>query len=175
MVNKKYYIGMTTRDVEIRWREHLDEIYNRESQQPLYRAMRKYGTYNFVIETIEKCDDSVALERESYWIIHYNSYADGYNATKGGMGKPKEKQQTVQKERKKKVDYQNIFYEFRKCLVVNEVVRRTGHNKITVARAVKYYTGLGTQEYKAKIKTEDNIVDKIIRFLCCVQDEIFGE
>ena len=49
--------------------------------------MNKYGIEHFYIEEIEKCDDTIASERETYWIGYYHSYTDGYNATLGGDGK----------------------------------------------------------------------------------------
>ena len=43
---------------------------------------------------IEKTDNP--NEREKYWINYYNSFNDGYNATKGGEGSPT-------------LDYQEIY------------------------------------------------------------------
>lgn len=48
--------------------------------------MRKYGTEHFHIEQIEETDNPE--EREIYWIERYRSFKTGYNATKGGDGKP---------------------------------------------------------------------------------------
>ena len=47
--------------------------------------MRKYGIDKFQIELIEETDNPE--EREVYWIEYYQTYAKGYNATKGGDGK----------------------------------------------------------------------------------------
>ena len=49
--------------------------------------MRKYGTDCFQIELVEECSRDVTEEREKYWIKHYNSFGDGYNATLGGDGR----------------------------------------------------------------------------------------
>ena len=49
--------------------------------------MRKHGTENFEIELIEEISIDKLSEREMYWIEKYNSYHNGYNATKGGDGK----------------------------------------------------------------------------------------
>jgi hypothetical protein len=48
--------------------------------------MRKYGIENFDIKEIECVDNKELSEREMYWIKYYNTYYDGYNATKGGEG-----------------------------------------------------------------------------------------
>lgn len=56
--------------------------------RPLYSAMNKYGVENFSVEEVEHCEDSEAEEREIYWIDYFDSYGNGYNATKGGDGKP---------------------------------------------------------------------------------------
>ena len=56
--------------------------------RPLYSAMNKYGVENFSVEEVEQCADSEAEEREIYWIDYFDSYGNGYNATKGGDGKP---------------------------------------------------------------------------------------
>ena len=87
--NHKQYVGKTNRTVEQRWKEHLLEInQERSKNRPLYRAMKKYGVDNFVIEELEEVDLSEAEEKEKYWIETLRTYKDGYNATLGGDGKP---------------------------------------------------------------------------------------
>lgn len=49
------------------------------------RAIHKYGKDNFIIETVEECDQQLLNEREIYWISYYNSYETGYNSTLGGQ------------------------------------------------------------------------------------------
>ena len=86
--NHKQYVGKTNRTVEQRWKEHLLEInQERSKNRPLYRAMKKYGVDNFVIEELEEVDLSEAEEKEKYWIETLRTYKDGYNATIGGDGK----------------------------------------------------------------------------------------
>ena len=85
-INQKVYIGKTECDVTKRWKEHCREYKkDRCKNRPLYRAMNKYGVDKFHIETIEETDDPEI--REIYWIGHYDSYHNGYNATRGGDGK----------------------------------------------------------------------------------------
>lgn len=89
-VNNKQYIGKTYYDnIQKRWEQHLKD-YNklRYEKRPLYDAMKKYGIEHFHIEEIEYVQAEVNLEeREIYWISQYNTYHNGYNATKGGDGK----------------------------------------------------------------------------------------
>lgn len=81
-VNNKVYIGLTTRSLEQRWKEHT--IYNINDDSLIHRAMRKYGVEHFFIELIEECENNMLQEKEKYWIKYYNSYQCGYNMTLGG-------------------------------------------------------------------------------------------
>ena len=83
-INRKIYIGKTTRTIKERWKEHLKKI-NYEKNK-FYNALNKYGIDNFIIEEIEECDDDILNEQEIYWINFYNSYENGYNSTGGGDG-----------------------------------------------------------------------------------------
>lgn len=80
-INHKVYIGQTKRTIGERWIEHL-EMHHPEV--PLYRAFIKYGISNFFIEQIEECPNENLDEREIFWINYYNSFENGYNATRGG-------------------------------------------------------------------------------------------
>lgn len=48
--------------------------------------MRKYGVENFTFEVLQdNITDAQKLDdAEIYWIYYYNSFIDGYNATRGG-------------------------------------------------------------------------------------------
>lgn len=88
-INQKIYIGKTLFSIEKRFKEHLDEASRtRSNNRPLYNAIKKYGKENFSIELVEKIENEEILEeREKFWIEHFNSYKNGYNATIGGDGK----------------------------------------------------------------------------------------
>lgn len=79
LINGKIYIGLTTRTVEMRWKEHC-----RHSSQEIDKAIQIYGKENFIIETLEECTDENLDDREKYWINFYNCYENGYNNTLGG-------------------------------------------------------------------------------------------
>lgn len=86
-INQKVYIGLTSKSIEERWKQHIQASKNLSLNRPLYVALRKYGIENFSIKLIEEVDDDFLGEREIYWITYYNSYKNGYNATLGGDGK----------------------------------------------------------------------------------------
>lgn len=85
-INNKCYIGKTELTPEIRWKRHLN-TWRKGKDRPLYRAFNKYGIENFSIETLEENDDNLLPEREIYYIEKFDTYKNGYNATKGGDGK----------------------------------------------------------------------------------------
>lgn len=88
LINNKIYIGKTIFDINKRFKEHIrDSKRARCEKRPLYSAMNKYGAENFQISLVEQCDNSLAEEREAYWIKKFDSYHNGYNATLGGDGK----------------------------------------------------------------------------------------
>lgn len=85
-INQKSYIGQTSRDVQIRWKEHIQKAnkLDKNNIQHIHYALAKYGIKNFTFEVIEECPNDLLDERETYWITIYNSFKDGYNLTKGG-------------------------------------------------------------------------------------------
>ena len=87
-INDKVYIGKTLSSIEKRFQEHKKDSsrFHMESR-PLYRAMNKYGCDHFQIELVEEYPIEILSQKEKYWINFYNSYENGYNATKGGDGK----------------------------------------------------------------------------------------
>lgn len=87
-VNDKLYIGKTLDTLENRFRKHQkDSKRQKIEKRPLYNAMNKYGIEHFYIELIEEVDIEDLSTREIYWIEYYNTYKNGYNATRGGDGK----------------------------------------------------------------------------------------
>lgn len=90
IVNDKKYIGMTTRNVEIRKLDHIKTYNDTKSRMynfKLYRAMRKYGCDKFEFSVIEECSNDKLEEKERYYIKLYNTTANGYNEALGGSGK----------------------------------------------------------------------------------------
>lgn len=80
-INGYVYIGQSV-NIENRWREH-----KRGKQSPnmvISRAIKKYGSSNFMFDIVELCDKNELNTKEIYWISVYDSYKKGYNSTTGG-------------------------------------------------------------------------------------------
>ena len=93
-INNKSYIGKThSSDPLKRWNQHKsDSKKDRNKSRPLYRAINKYGIENFSFKILEETDNPE--QREVYYIEHFKTYKNGYNATLGGDGKPRINNQT---------------------------------------------------------------------------------
>lgn len=95
LINNKIYVGQTRKKIEQRMSEHISASYSNEKKDYnflLHKAIRKYGSENFVIEVLETVIDENSLsEREQYWIHQLHSCildenCRGYNMTYGGEG-----------------------------------------------------------------------------------------
>ena len=76
------YVGITTRAVEVRFKEHT------KSKYYIGRAIREIGAENFLIVILKECDSKEELD---YWEKHFIKSRDtlapnGYNLTEGGEG-----------------------------------------------------------------------------------------
>ncbi len=80
--NNKMYIGQTTRDINIRWKEHLKK---RSNCRYLSAAIKKYGIDNFEFKLICISFDDKLDNIEIEYIKKYNSLVpNGYNLRNGG-------------------------------------------------------------------------------------------
>lgn len=137
-VNGKCYIGKTNKDVQVRYKQHLnDASKDRCKNRPLYRAINKYGKDNFNVEIIEVCTNTE--DREIYWIQYYKSYGkNGYNATKGGDGKSY-------------IDYTQIENEYnlnQHTMSVKEIASKLG---VDYSLCCKYLASLGYNTKESSI------------------------
>ena len=83
-VNGKLYIGQTV-NYHARVQQHLR--CSPKEDCLFHRAIKEYGKDNFEWEVIDKCNSSQkALRLERFYISLYNTYRDGYNENKGGVG-----------------------------------------------------------------------------------------
>ncbi|PGS53855.1 GIY-YIG nuclease family protein [Bacillus sp. AFS041924] len=93
--NGKIYIGITTRSLEERIIEHNSKALNGSRNIfhiVIYKNLQKLNKDNFdweIIDFAQSKDD--LLQKEVYWIRHYNSFVgfeecNGYNMTVGGEG-----------------------------------------------------------------------------------------
>ena len=125
-INNKVYIGKTIYSIEKRFKEHCNDAFKeRNEKRPLYTAMRKYGVKHFHIEIIEECQDLEKLsEQEIKWIKFYNSYYNGYNATKGGDGKIL-------------IDREKVINTYKQIQNISEVARQLNISKDAVTYILK--------------------------------------
>jgi group I intron endonuclease len=90
LINSKKYIGITTRNINLRFREHIWDAGKRNKITILRRAIAKYGSDNFRIEMVEELTNVTEEQlhsRETYYIEKYNTFIDdggGYNMVKVG-------------------------------------------------------------------------------------------
>lgn len=85
---EKYYVGITDRTIDYRWRKHVISA-NNGSDYHFHRAIRKYGEESFVGLVIEECSSIEELKSaERRWILFLvsNNPEYGYNMTLGGDG-----------------------------------------------------------------------------------------
>jgi group I intron endonuclease len=90
LINGKCYIGQTTKSLDKRIKDHVNDTKIYRDNSYFHNAIRKYGIDNFKWEILCKCDNKLLLNiRETMKIIVENSYwinGKGYNLTWGGDG-----------------------------------------------------------------------------------------
>ena len=92
-INNKEYIGLTTRTLEHRWKQHIYESNKKDSWEwntPLGNAIKKYGKDSFQVFVLEECSSETELKQKEIQLIkERKSLASetGYNLTLGGDGR----------------------------------------------------------------------------------------
>ena len=87
ILNNKIYIGVSCRDPEIRFKEHVkvSNYSNDKYKNALQKAIKKYGFKNFKVEIINTYKNAkLAYLAEIDYIKKYNSRKYGYNESSGG-------------------------------------------------------------------------------------------
>lgn len=83
-INGKIYIGQTTRNVELRWLEHIKS--SKTPSSPIHHAINKYGADNFEIillkSNIQTIEELNKIEEEQ--ITLHKAVELGYNCQAGG-------------------------------------------------------------------------------------------
>ena len=88
--NNKKYIGRTTRQVQIRWKEHL-KMARKGDTRYLYCAIRHYGEECFQVTVLDSATSVTELcQKEAYYVDLYHTDIDGYNMMAGGDVNPME-------------------------------------------------------------------------------------
>lgn len=131
LINNKVYIGQTSRQIEIRWSEHIRHGFNPNDKgysRHLYRSMRKYGLDSFSIDIIESCDNDLMSDRETFWIKFYNSSNPdcGYNLTLGGEG-------TVL------IDYDEVYKKYDAGLPLGVIAKEMNISRSNLTQILKGY------------------------------------
>ena len=87
-VNKKLYVGYTSKDINKRFEKHIQNA-KKKINRKLYDSMNFHGYNNFEIKFLDECDTiEKAHELESWYIYILDSKNPnkGYNMTWGGDG-----------------------------------------------------------------------------------------
>ena len=83
--NNKKYIGLTTKCIKTRFKQHKYAAKNTKNTKWLACAIRKYGDNNFEIYLLDTAYDIIELrEKEIYYIKKFDTFNNGYNMTIGG-------------------------------------------------------------------------------------------
>ena len=91
LITNKDYIGLTTRTLDKRRKEHLYSAFKKMEELHFSRALRKYGANAFewsILTTVsarykeDLVESLKALEKK--YIKQFDSYHNGYNSTLGG-------------------------------------------------------------------------------------------
>lgn len=87
IANGKKYVGITTKTVKVRWRQHLRRV-AAGSTHAIHRAIAKYGEQAFAIEAVAKAESMEELAAmEVAEIARLGTFGErGYNMTAGGEG-----------------------------------------------------------------------------------------
>lgn len=89
LINGKQYVGQSI-DYKERFRSHcfLEKGYKSTIPTRIDKAIKKYGSKNFKVELIDRVSFENRNEMERFYIKKYDTYNNGYNATKGGDFNP---------------------------------------------------------------------------------------
>ncbi len=86
-INHKVYIGQS-QNVFKRFMQHKAKLNSgKHCGKHLQYAWNLYGADNFDFVLLEECPPESLDDRETYWIMQYDSMVNGYNSTLGGGGK----------------------------------------------------------------------------------------
>jgi group I intron endonuclease len=91
-INNQCYIGQTTQNLDLRWKQHKN---NKSNCRYLKSAFNKYGIENFKFELICICFDNDLNQFEIEYIKRYDSLVpNGYNLRCGGQSGGKHNEET---------------------------------------------------------------------------------
>ena len=155
IINNKEYIGLTTRTLEERWKQHIYESNKKDSWEwntPLGNAIKKYGKDSFQVFVLEECSSETELKQKEIQLIRERkslATETGYNLTLGGDGRLGYK---LSEETKRKIGEGNI----------GKVMSNEAKEKMSVAAKKRSVGKLSPMDGK---KHTEESKQKIISFL----------
>lgn len=145
-INGKQYVGKTILSITKRFKEHCeDSKKERCEKRPLYTAMNKYGTENFIVEQLVQCEPDELNAYEILFIEKLNTYKEGYNATKGGDGKIL-------------FDYKEIVSIYKKGKTMREVAAIVQCSVDTVSKVIHLYNIPINKFIRGSCKQPKNVI-----------------
>jgi len=112
--NGKVYIG-SSKNIPSRWEQHRKQLTNRSHHNAkLQHAWNKSGgKLSLDYSILEECDIDCLMDREQFWMDHYDAFKSGYNCTRLARGCPNPVKTSVwiKSEPKLQEVFQNL-YEF---------------------------------------------------------------
>lgn len=144
-INNKKYVGQTIQSPNVRFLYHLnyaEKDYN-ISNMPISKAINKYGRENFEMTILEQCEESKLDEREIYYIELYDTFNNGYNATKGDK-----------RGVKLNLDMEKVVSDYHKLRSLRKVAAIHGVDKDCIAERLR---AIGIQFYTKSEQINSNI------------------
>lgn len=154
--NGKKYVGITSQDVNRRWREGEGYV-----GQPVYNAILKYGWANIkhiILFTGLAKAEAEAKERELIKALNTDSHKNGYNVEEGGKVSPLAPE-TKEKLRQSRIEYYKTHKHPRKGATLSAETKakiskaRKGqkHSKEMLDRLSKRFKGANNPMYGVKM------------------------
>ena len=159
-VNNKKYVGQTCKTINARFSEHIRKAKITNIEYPIQSAIRKYGKSNFSIKLIEKCFLDELDKREIYYIDLYNTYENGYNATRGGGGHRTHEYELLAEK------YIKSGLSMREYALKNQISRHTISRAL---RSTENYEAMSMYT-KSKVKQIDKKTGKVISMYNSIKD-----
>lgn len=154
LINGKCYIGQTIQKMNNRFLRHKHEAFSKNTESPLYNAMRKYGIHNFKITEIDGANNITELNYREFIHIHkLNSICpNGYNIKEGGgnLRTPVSVRNKISKTLKKTCDKDRLMKMTIKSLKTTRkkvIVEDTKTGDIKVYESVKSTSKLGSHKH----------------------------
>lgn len=159
-LNNKCYIGKSS-NIKERFTYHRQnyQCNTKDWNKPLYKAFRKYGIENFDFSIIEEMTakdyEKFSNNREQYWIMYYDSFKNGYNATEGGDGGaiPRGLSKTKKLTDKEVIEIRELY---KSCEVCLSDAYELYKNKISKRGFQAVWSGVNHKTIMPEVYTDEN-------------------